>query len=99
MKNILIVLFSSLILSSCTYKYTPSSSAMINVTNYNIGDTSKLKTGESCYTAIMGFSAFDSSTSVIDAMKDGGISTIKMIDNKTVLAPFFYKKCTVVHGL
>ncbi len=99
MKKLLTVLAFLTLLSSCSYKYTPESSAMINVTDYDIGNTNSLKTGESCSAMIMGFRSTDSSTSVIDAMRNGGISKIKMVDKRIVVAPFFYKDCTVVHGL
>lgn len=100
MKKIFLTLISLTLFASCSHKYTPSSSAMINVTNYEIGDTNKLKTGEACITRVLGFSGFNSSTSVIDAMKNGNISTIKMIDSRFFVVPlFFSKNCTVVHGL
>lgn len=100
MKKSLIVLSLLLLAAtSCTYKYTPTSSAMINVTNYEIGDLSKLKTGEACITKILGFPPSEASTSVIDAMKNGNITKIKMIDS-SVSDNFFSKKvCTIVHGL
>ena len=99
MKKVLISLTLIILASSCSYKYTPSSSAMINITDYNIGDTNLLRTGEACRTEILGISG-ESSTSVIDAMKNGNISKIKMVDKKnTIFFPFFVKNCTVVHGL
>ncbi len=88
-----------IVLASCSHKYTPATSAMINVTDYTIGDISKLKTGEACATRVLGFPSTESSTSVIDAMRNGGISKIKMID-KSVSDNFFtHKECTIVHGL
>ncbi len=98
MKIKILSILALLTFSSCSYKYTPSSSLMINATNYDIGDTSLLKTGEACNSAFL-FFQIDSSSSVIDAMKNGKISKIKMIDERIVTAPFFYKNCTVVHGL
>ena len=98
MKKILSVVLSLIILSSCSYKFTPSTSAMINVTNYEVGDLNKLKTGESCSKTILFFPEFDSSTSVIDAMRDGGISKIKMIDRSFFSALLYSKTCTIVHG-
>ncbi len=86
-------------LASCTYKYTPASSAMINVTDYEIGDLSKLKTGEACMTRVLGFPPSNASTSVIDAMKDGKISKIKMIDSSVSSTVFTSTVCIIVHGL
>ncbi len=91
-----ILLFAA---TSCTYKYTPSSSAMINVTNYEIGDLSKLKTGEACMTRILGFPPSEASTSVIDAMRNGNITKIKMIDSSVSNNFFSTKVCIIVHGL
>jgi hypothetical protein len=100
MKKALII-FAALLLTvtSCSYKYTPTSSAMINVTDYEIGDLSKLKTGEACMTKILGFPPVNGNTSVIDAMKNGNISKIKMIDSSISDNIFTIKICTVVHGL
>ncbi len=99
MKKTLTALTFLALLSSCSSKYTPASSVMINVTDYEIGNTSLLKTGEACSTSIMGITGSDSSTSIIDAMKNGGISKIKMVDRRTVISLFSYKDCIVVHGL
>ena len=71
------VLFS---IASCTYKYTPASSAMLNITNYEIGNINSLKTGEACDARFFGIGSSDASTSIIDAMRNGNISTIKMVD-------------------
>lgn len=98
MKKILLIVLSLFVVSSCSYKFTPSTSAMINVTDYEIGDLNKLKRGESCSKTILFFPEVDSSTSVIDAMKDGGISKIKMIDRSFFYAFFYSKTCTIVHG-
>lgn len=99
MKKALIAVMFFASLSSCSYKYTPDTSAMINVTDYDIGNLNALKSGESCSASFFGFSSSSSSTSVIDAMKNGNISKIKMVDKRVVAAPFFYKNCTIVHGL
>ena len=99
MKKIIISLFALSALASCTYKYTPVSSSMIDVTNYNIGNINSLKTGEACITRVFGFSSPNASTSVIDAMRDGGISTIKMVDKKSTISLFYSKYCTIVHGI
>lgn len=100
MKKTLLLISSILLLaSSCTIKYTPVSSAMINVTDYEIGDLNKLKTGESCATYILGLHPVDASTSVIDAMKNGKITKIKMIDSSFSNYFFVHKVCTIVHGL
>ncbi len=100
MKKTLIILSTLLLATaSCTHKYTPTSSSMINVTDYEVGDLSKLKTGEACMTRVLGFPPVNASTSVIDAMKDGKISKIKMIDNSISNNVFTTKVCTIVHGL
>ena len=100
--KIRLVAATALILSlvgSCSYKYTPATSSMINVTDYTIGDINKLKTGEACITRVLGFSLSEASTSVIDAMRNGGISKIKMIDKSFSDNVFTTKECTIVHGL
>jgi hypothetical protein len=99
MKKIILSLSLIFAAASCTYKYTPETSAMINITDYDIGNVNSLKTGESCYTRFFLFPALESSTSVIDAMRNGGISKIKMVDKKVYDSFFVYKSCTVVHGL
>ncbi len=85
--------------ASCTHKYTPTSSSMINVTDYEIGDAAKLKTGEACMTTFLGFPPAESSVSVIDAMKNGKITKIKMIDKSYSYYFLAAKECTIVHGL
>lgn len=99
MKKTLAILASISLLASCTYKYTPATSSMVNLTDYEIGNINSLKTGEACATSFMGIPSFESSTSVIDAMKNGGISKIKLVDKKVYNSFFVYKQCTVVHGL
>lgn len=99
MKKLIILSTLLLTSTSCTYKYTPISSAMINVTDYEIGDLSKLKTGEACMTRVLGFPPSNASTSVIDAMKDGKISKIKMIDSSVSSTVFTSTVCIIVHGL
>ena len=99
MKKTILTISAFVLLASCTHKYTPVSSSMINITDYNIGDTGALKTGEACRITVFGFSAAETSTSIIDAMKEGEITKIKMVDRKTTIAPFYYKYCMVVHGL
>jgi hypothetical protein len=98
MKKILLSISVLFLLSSCSSKYTPPSSAMINVTNYKIGDVSLLKTGKACYSTFFGI-PYEKSSSVIDAMRNGNISTIKMIDKEFTYAFVVNKYCTIVHGL
>ena len=99
MKKIAFMILLCLTAFSCTYKYTPVSSKIMNVTNHDLGDFSKLKKGEACIESVLGFNGFNNSTSVIDAMKDGKITKIKYIDSKYYVAPFYSKRCTVVYGL
>jgi hypothetical protein len=99
MKKTLLLATLLFSIASCTYKYTPASSAMIHVTNYKIGDINKLKTGEACAARFLGIGSSDASTSIIDAMRNGNISTIKMVDKKTTIGFLYRKDCTIVHGL
>ncbi len=74
---------------SCTFK----SPVMLS---YN-DDGQNTKIGKSCIEYIFAF-LVDGDKSFHTAAKNGGISKINYVDNEVLIAPFYYKNCTVVTG-
>jgi len=93
------VAIATLMLGACsqTLTYTPPQSRKLDMKDYNIKNVYELKTGKACVEYIAGFQKGDS-ISVITAMQNGNINTLKMVDIEKTLGFMYAKTCMIAYG-
>ncbi|MFC1659746.1 TRL domain-containing protein [Pseudomonadota bacterium] len=94
-----IICLSLLVLGACTYTYTPPQSRRLDIKDYNIENVNTLKTGKACRTRFLGMPVGSkNNVSVIKAMQNGNINTLKMIDIERHSGFLYSRYCTVAYG-
>jgi hypothetical protein len=68
-----------------------------DLSRFDFSNASSLKEGASCATYVLGLGPFGN-TSVMEAIKAGGITTVKVVDYKHGWYLLVSKDCVVVYG-
>ena len=96
-KLIVFMLFAGFIVfAGCAVQMSP----VLNNTDlsrFDFSNASSLKEGIACATYVLGLGPFGS-TSVMDAIKAGNITTVKVVDYKQGWYLLVSKHCVVVYG-
>jgi len=85
-----------LLISGCALQ----SSQVLNNTDlsrFDFSDAASLKEGSACATYVLGLGPFGN-VSVMEAIKAGGIKTVKVVDYKHTWLLLVSKDCVVVYG-
>ncbi|MDH5545285.1 MAG: TRL-like family protein [Gammaproteobacteria bacterium] len=96
MRKLVLLIAAIALVSGCAIK-SSHITVIVDGSKTDYTKLDKLKSGEACATMVLGIpTSMDKSVST--AAKNGGVSTIKHIDEKTSDQFFVRKSCTVVYG-
>ena len=82
--------------SGCAYQRSPVMN-MADLSRFDFSNASSLKESRACATYVFGLGPFGN-PSVMDAIKDGGIKTVKVVDYRQGWYLIVSKDCVVVYG-
>lgn len=84
-------------LSACTFKYTPIA-ATVEVGSTDFSNIDDFKEGKACQNLLFGALPVGGQATVTDAIKDGGIKTVRLVDHEVNNYYVFATRCVVVLG-
>lgn len=87
----------ALLLSGCASKFTPVQNA-VDVTDVDFSNAGAFKTGEGCRTMLLGVLPIGGSASLVRAVRNGGISHVKVVDYRVKNWIIATQTCIMVYG-
>ena len=93
----LLLATAALGLSACTFKYTPIAST-VEVGTTDFSNIDSYKEGKACQTLLFGALPIGGQATVTDAIKDGKLKTVRLVDQEITNYYLFAKRCVIVLG-
>jgi hypothetical protein len=93
---LMVVAVFMLVTAGCSLQRSPVLN-VADLSKFDFSNASSLKESQACATYVFGLGPFGN-PSVMDAIKDGGIKTVKVVDYRQGWYLIISKDCVVVYG-
>jgi len=81
----------------CAAKYSPLANT-VDLSNSDFSNIEQMTTGESCQRLLFGAIPVGGSASIVNAVRDSGVTQVSMVEYQARSKVIFIENCVVVHG-